>query len=38
MQKAEFYRAALENWDVEDAATTFQPDQRAGAYGVSQFR
>lgn len=27
-QMAQFYREALENWDVEDAPTQFTPDQR----------
>lgn len=27
-QRAETYRAALDNWDVEDASTSFAPDQR----------
>lgn len=26
--RAAYYRAALDDWDVEDASTTFQPDQR----------
>lgn len=29
-QKAALYRRALEDWDVEDAATLFQPDPRSG--------
>lgn len=29
-QKAEIFRNALENWDVEDAPTSFAPDPRAG--------
>lgn len=32
-ERANAYREALENWDVEDAPTSFAPDQRAG-YGV----
>jgi hypothetical protein len=28
-QKAQAYREALEDWDVEDAPTSFTPDQRA---------
>jgi hypothetical protein len=32
-ERAAFYRDALENWDVEDTATTFQPGYRS-AYGV----
>lgn len=31
------YRQALEAWDVEDAATQFQPDHRT-AYGTNNFR
>lgn len=31
--RAEAYRSALEDWDVEDAPTSFAPDMRAG-YGV----
>lgn len=30
--RAEMYRMALEDWDVEDAPTQFQPDQRAMQY------
>ena len=30
--RASIYREALENWDVEDAATQFQPDFGAGSY------
>ena len=30
-QRAQFYREALEAWDVEDASTWFTPDARAGA-------
>ena len=29
-QRAQIYRAALEDWDVEDAPTRFAPDQRGG--------
>jgi len=29
-QKADIYRIALENWDVEDASTQFQPDPNTG--------
>lgn len=36
-EKATVYRTTLENWDVEDAATSFSPDQRSGVYN-SQFR
>ena len=35
--KAMFYLNALEAWDVEDASTMFQPDQRA-AYITGAFR
>ena len=35
--KAEMFRTALEDWDVEDASTVFQPDQRS-AYNVGRFR
>ncbi len=35
-QKAMMYRDMLENWDVEDAPTSFQPDPRMGT--VSRFR
>lgn len=31
-QKAEMYRNALENWDVEDTPTQFIPDARGGMY------
>lgn len=31
-QRAEAYRKALEDWDVEDASVQFQPDQRSGDY------
>ena len=34
---AEGYRNALDSWDVEDASTTFVPDQRA-AYRTGAFR
>ena len=36
-QRAASYRAALEDWDVEDTATSFQPDSRARA-NVGRFR
>ncbi len=36
-QKAEMYRTALEDWDVEDAPTQFQPDPRS-QYAASSFR
>jgi hypothetical protein len=35
--KAETFRTALEDWDVEDASTVFQPDQRS-AYVTGGFR
>lgn len=37
-RKFEFYRTALENWDVEDAPTTFTPDTTRGDYGAQRFR
>ncbi len=36
-QKAQFYRDKLENWDVEDAPTQFQPDPRS-QYAAGNFR
>ena len=36
-QKAMAYRQALEDWDVEDASTTFTPDQRV-LYAGQAFR
>jgi hypothetical protein len=36
-QRAERYREALENWDVEDASTSFAPDSR-GLYSGQRFR
>lgn len=36
-QRCETYRAALENWDVEDASTTFAPDGRS-QYFSGNFR
>lgn len=36
-QKAEYYRQALDDWDVEDASTQFAPDMRARA-NVRNFR
>lgn len=36
-QKAEFYRQALEDWDVEDAPTKFEPDSRSQYYQNSFF-
>ena len=35
-EKAAYYLAELENWDVEDAPTSFQPDVRDD--WVSRFR
>ena len=35
--KAEIFRRNLEDWDVEDASTSFAPDQRAGQ-NTSAFR
>jgi len=35
MNRAQSYRDALENWDVEDAATRFTPDSRGGYVGGS---
>lgn len=35
--KAKAYRQALEDWDVEDASTTFTPDQRV-LYQTQSFR
>lgn len=36
--KAAQYRTALEDWDVEDATTSFAPDMRQGAYSTGGFR
>jgi hypothetical protein len=36
-KRATAYRQALEDWDVEDAPTSFTPDQRA-LYATSSFR
>ena len=36
-KRAKAFREALEDWDVEDAATTFTPDQRS-MYGANGFR
>jgi hypothetical protein len=36
-QNAEQYRAALEDWDVEDTMTSFQPDSR-GLHQYNSFR
>jgi len=35
--RAREYMMKLEDWDVEDAITTFQPDQRQGGYNYSNF-
>lgn len=34
-KRAKAYREALEDWDVEDASTSFTPDQRSMYYGNS---
>lgn len=36
--RAAVYRAMLEDWDVEDAATSFAPDQRTGGYNRGSFQ
>jgi len=36
-QRAQAYRVMLEDWDVEDASTRFQPDSR-GQYATGGFR
>lgn len=36
--KAAMYRTTLENWDVEDAPTSFAPDTSRGAYATGRFR
>ena len=36
-QRCERYRQMLEDWDVEDASTSFAPDQR-GQYATANFR
>jgi len=36
--RANTFRKVLEDWDVEDASTSFQPDSRQGNYGMSSFR
>lgn len=36
--RAETYRMALEDWDIEDAPTRFSPDSQRGQYGSSRFR
>lgn len=33
MQRAETYRTALEDWDIEDAPTRFAPDSQRGQHG-----
>lgn len=37
-QRAERFRMALENWDVEDTPTQFTPDPRAAMYNSGAFR
>lgn len=37
-QRATAFRTVLEDWDVEDADTKFQPDTFQGNYGGSSFR
>lgn len=37
-QRAEFFRNALENWDVEDAPTQFQVDQRFYTGVIGNFK
>lgn len=37
-ERANIYRAALEDWDVEDAPTRFTPDTRSGYGVVGRFR
>lgn len=34
---AQMYKTTLDNWDVEDASTKFEPDQRSFTY-IGQFR
>lgn len=36
--KAAYFRAKLEDWDVEDAPTRFSPDSQMLAQGASRFR
>lgn len=36
--RAQMYRTALEDWDVEDAPTRFTVDQRLTGFGFSRFR
>ena len=36
--RANMYRIVLEDWDVEDAATSFAPDQRTGGYNRGSFQ
>lgn len=36
-QKALYYKTLLEDWDVEDATTQFQPDSRGGNVGTQNF-
>lgn len=37
-QRAQIYREALEDWDVEDAPTSFAPDSRTGYGATGRFR
>jgi hypothetical protein len=38
-ERAQYYQKVLEDWDVEDAATSFTPDMRQGSgYGTGGFR
>jgi hypothetical protein len=36
-QRAQAYRAVLEDWDVEDAPTQFQPNMQLGGYRTGSF-
>ena len=36
-QRANMYRKMLEDWDVEDTATTFQPDMMQGNMAARSF-
>jgi hypothetical protein len=38
LQRSAQYRMMLEDWDVEDAPTSFAPDQRMGAYSRGGFQ
>lgn len=37
-ERAQAYRVALEDWDVEDASTQIQPNLQQSGYGRSNFR